>query len=176
MLVAAAVAPMLAMSAPQLRGRGTQCPGPYGNPVQCTDPTKPKCCQMREDLWQCIGEDEVCCAQSLSHGIGAVCQPGQQCCFGFSYPACYDNTTQVCCSGNQGQACPANNTCGGSPMSPSCVAPSDPVDCDSKYTTQDSCDADDACAWCDSAAVPGACNTLADAKSLPPSVFSCDKV
>lgn len=51
-----------------------------------------------------------------------------------------------------------------------------PVDCFDKYTTKGSCDADAACAWCTSGAVPPACNSLADAKTLPPSVFTCDKV
>jgi len=50
------------------------------------------------------------------------------------------------------------------------------TDCADKYTDQDSCDADDDCAWCVSAAVPSSCETLEDAKSLPPSVFACDKV
>jgi hypothetical protein len=47
--------------------------------------------------------------------------------------------------------------------------------CNGVYTTQASCDADAACAWCKSAAVPSSCNTLANAKSLPPAVFACDK-
>lgn len=54
--------------------------------------------------------------------------------------------------------------------------PSPAVDCNDKYTTKTTCDADAACAWCTSAAVPAACNTLADARSLPPSVFTCDKI
>ena len=51
-----------------------------------------------------------------------------------------------------------------------------PVDCFDKFTTKGDCDGDVACAWCTSGAVPPACNTLADAKTLPPSVFTCDKV
>ena len=152
------------------------CPGPYANPTKCSDP-KPVCCQMREDIWTCIGTDDVCCAQSLSHGYGAVCTGAhQQCCWGFSGPTCYNNSTQICCSGNFATACPKNNTCGGSNMDPQCVKPPTPVDCNDKYKTQASCDADAECSWCTSAAVPAACNTLADAKSLPPTVFTCDKV
>ena len=51
-----------------------------------------------------------------------------------------------------------------------------PVDCFDKYKSQSSCDADSACAWCTSGAVPPACNTIEDAKTLPPGVFTCDKV
>ena len=49
-------------------------------------------------------------------------------------------------------------------------------DCLDKYHEQASCDSDTACAWCTSGAVPAACNTLANAKRLPESVFTCDKV
>ena len=56
----------------------------------------------------------------------------------------------------------------------SCTAPPAPVDCNDKYTTRTSCDADAACTWCLSGAVPPACNTLKDAKGLPPGVFTCD--
>ena len=45
-----------------------------------------------------------------------------------------------------------------------------------KYSTKASCDGDPGCAWCLSGAVPPACNTLAEARALPPSVFKCDKV
>ena len=48
--------------------------------------------------------------------------------------------------------------------------------CADRYSTQAACDGDPGCAWCLSGAVPPACNTLADAKRLPPSVFKCDKV
>ena len=48
--------------------------------------------------------------------------------------------------------------------------------CADRYSTQEACDADAGCAWCLSGAVPPACNTLADARDLPPSVFECDKV
>ena len=54
--------------------------------------------------------------------------------------------------------------------------PPPPVDCFDKYTTRSGCDGDAKCTWCTSGAVPPACNTLADAKTLPPSVFTCDKV
>ena len=37
------------------------------------------------------------------------------------------------------------------------------------------CNADAACIWCTSGAVPPACNSLADASRLPPSVFACNK-
>ena len=39
-----------------------------------------------------------------------------------------------------------------------------------------SCDNASACSWCVSFAVPSACHTLADAKSLPSSIFLCDKL
>ena len=50
------------------------------------------------------------------------------------------------------------------------------VDCYDLFTDKTECDASPACAWCDSAAVPSSCNTLEDAKSLPPAVFECDKI
>lgn len=49
-------------------------------------------------------------------------------------------------------------------------------DCRASHSDQASCDADAACSWCVSAAVRPACNSLADAKSLPPAVFQCDKL
>ena len=48
--------------------------------------------------------------------------------------------------------------------------------CFSDHATKASGDASAGCAWCTSAAVPPACNTLADARKLPPSVFKCDKL
>ena len=54
--------------------------------------------------------------------------------------------------------------------------PSGGAGCADRYSTQAACDGDPGCAWCLSGAVPPACNTLADAKGLPPSVFKCDKV
>ena len=54
------------------------------------------------------------------------------------------------------------------------AAPADP--CSGVYTTQATCDAVANCAWCKSAAVPSSCNTLTNAKALPPAVFACDKV
>jgi hypothetical protein len=48
------------------------------------------------------------------------------------------------------------------------------VDCFEQFKDQKKCDANAACTWCDSAAVPASCNTLEDAKSLPPAVFECD--
>lgn len=44
------------------------------------------------------------------------------------------------------------------------------------YTDAGSCDADEGCSWCKSAAVKAACRTMAQAKSLPAAVFTCDKV
>ena len=41
-------------------------------------------------------------------------------------------------------------------------------------STQDKCDAQDACSWCAAAAVPSSCKKKEDAKKLPPSVFQCD--
>jgi hypothetical protein len=55
-----------------------------------------------------------------------------------------------------------------------CGAPPPPPDCYDLYKTQASCDKNPGCTWCASAAVPSACNTLADAKGLPPAVFTCD--
>merc|ERR1739845_170730 len=49
----------------------------------------------------------------------------------------------------------------------------DVKDC-STYKDQSTCDKDVDCTWCKSAAVPSACNTVEDAKNLPPSVFTCD--
>ena len=49
-------------------------------------------------------------------------------------------------------------------------------DCRSSYKDQKSCDAAADCSWCISAAVKPACNSLEDAKKLPPAVFKCDKV
>jgi hypothetical protein len=46
----------------------------------------------------------------------------------------------------------------------------------SNYSSQSTCDADDGCSWCISAAVKPACNTIEDAKTLPPAVFKCDKI
>ena len=44
------------------------------------------------------------------------------------------------------------------------------------YSDADSCDADDACTWCKSAAVASSCKDINDAKALPASIFSCDKI
>merc|ERR1711988_673803 len=41
---------------------------------------------------------------------------------------------------------------------------------------QNSCDADDICSWCKSAAVKSACKSTATAKSLPSAVFQCDNL
>lgn len=52
--------------------------------------------------------------------------------------------------------------------------------CHSKYTTQASCDADKTtgggCTWCECAAVPSSCWTKANAKKLPPGVYTCDSL
>jgi len=47
--------------------------------------------------------------------------------------------------------------------------------CDS-YSSQNSCDAVADCTWCKSAAVKSSCNSIEAAKSLPPSIFACDKL
>ena len=44
------------------------------------------------------------------------------------------------------------------------------------YSSQSACDAVADCSWCESAAVPSSCHSLEDAKTLPPSIFGCDKV
>jgi len=49
-------------------------------------------------------------------------------------------------------------------------------DCRSSHSDKSSCDADAACSWCTSFAVKNACNSLADARSLPSAVFVCDKL
>lgn len=61
------------------------------------------------------------------------------------------------------------------PACAKCAAPKPPPDCFDDYTTKTTCDANSGCTWCLSGAVPAACNTLADAKGLPPGVFTCDK-
>jgi hypothetical protein len=91
----------------------------------CDDPAKPVCCQMREDIYTCIDHDQVCCPQSFSHGYGAVCSGAQQCCWGFSILSCYDNATEICCSGNYAAACPKAEKCGGSTQYPQCVNATD---------------------------------------------------
>lgn len=48
--------------------------------------------------------------------------------------------------------------------------------CRTDHSDENSCNADPACSWCKSAAVASSCNELADAKALPPAVFSCSKV
>ena len=50
------------------------------------------------------------------------------------------------------------------------------VDCNGTHKDESSCNSDDSCAWCVSAAVKPACYTTAQAASLPASVFKCDKV
>ena len=86
----------------------------------CDDPSKPICCQMREDIYTCINSTQTCCPQSFSHGYGAVCSGSQQCCWGYSILTCYDNSTEICCSGNYAAACPNTDKCGGSTMDPKC--------------------------------------------------------
>lgn len=63
-----------------------------------------------------------------------------------------------------------------SPPGPPPAPPGPAVDCNDNYKTKATCDGNAACSWCTSAAVPAACNTLKDAKGLPPSVFKCDKI
>lgn len=64
-----------------------------------------------------------------------------------------------------------------SPTPPS-PTPGPAVNCLSKYSTQSTCDADKACSWCKSITlpVPPNCNTVAEARSLPPTLFKCDKL
>lgn len=49
------------------------------------------------------------------------------------------------------------------------------TDC-TTLSSQSSCDAVDQCSWCRSAAVRSQCLSKDDAKSLPPSIFACDKL
>ena len=42
--------------------------------------------------------------------------------------------------------------------------------------TEDQCHADHVCSWCTSFAVKNKCNTVADAKTLPSSIFICDNL
>ena len=44
------------------------------------------------------------------------------------------------------------------------------------FTDADSCDAAATCTWCKSAAVKSKCYDVAQAKSLPSSIFACDKL
>ena len=44
------------------------------------------------------------------------------------------------------------------------------------YADQATCDGVDECSWCKSAAVKSACKTLEAAKTLPASIFACDKL
>jgi hypothetical protein len=44
------------------------------------------------------------------------------------------------------------------------------------YADANSCDTADSCTWCKSAAVASRCYGVADAKTLPASIFSCDKL
>lgn len=81
----------------------------------------------------------------------------------------YPELVCVVCNAYTGNA-PKPSACS------SCGPPPKPVDCFDKFKTKATCDANAACAWCTSGAVPPACNTLADARSLPPGVFTCDKV
>ena len=48
--------------------------------------------------------------------------------------------------------------------------------CRTAHADEASCNADDKCAWCKSAAVPSACLAIDDAKALPASVFDCAKM
>jgi hypothetical protein len=41
-------------------------------------------------------------------------------------------------------------------------------------TAQNTCDSNADCTWCKSAAVKSACYSLADAATLPASIFACD--
>jgi len=43
------------------------------------------------------------------------------------------------------------------------------------YSTQSDCNADDACTWCQSGAVPSSCYAIETAQHLPSPVFICDK-
>merc|ERR1719321_2387223 len=52
------------------------------------------------------------------------------------------------------------------------VSAADADKCQS-YTADAQCNADKTCTWCTAAAVPSACYTKSDAKSLPPAVFTC---
>lgn len=44
------------------------------------------------------------------------------------------------------------------------------------HPDKSSCDSDSSCSWCTSFAVKDKCNTIEDAKSLPASIFICDKL
>jgi hypothetical protein len=48
--------------------------------------------------------------------------------------------------------------------------------CGDKYTAQTKCDADATCTWCKNAALPSACWTKANAKSLPSGMYQCDSM
>lgn len=50
------------------------------------------------------------------------------------------------------------------------------VDEPCSHPDKNTCDADAGCSWCTSFAVRDKCNTIADAKGLPASIFICDKL
>jgi tripeptidyl-peptidase-1 len=54
------------------------------------------------------------------------------------------------------------------------VASASADSCGDKYTDQTKCDGDSGCTWCKCAALPSACWTKANAKSLPSGVYQCD--
>jgi cathepsin X len=57
----------------------------------------------------------------------------------------------------------------------SILAVASATDCSTlKGAGQKACNADPACTWCKSGAVPPSCYAVADAKKLPPAVFICD--
>jgi hypothetical protein len=52
----------------------------------------------------------------------------------------------------------------------------DDEDTCNKLGDDDSCNANDACSWCDAAAVKSACHSIENARRLPTAVFKCSKV
>lgn len=49
------------------------------------------------------------------------------------------------------------------------------TDCNGMYYDENACNGDAACIWCDAKAVPSACYTTGQAKTLPPAVFTCSR-
>ena len=115
------------------------------------------------------------CAPALKAcAADAVCDAGIKCLEKCPvHPGCLDHCIETHLDG----AMYAVGTCG---AEAGCFNPKPsgmfaPTDCHA-LSDQKTCDADDACAWCEAGAVPDACKTLDEAKALPASVFQCDKI
>jgi hypothetical protein len=84
----------------------------------------------------------------------------------------YTNPPQLCPGGIACKPCGKNKK---GQNKTDCPCPTDPK-CSEKYNDEKECNEASECAWCTSGDVPGACNTLDNAKTLPPSIFTCEKI